>query len=262
MKIYIYIVLFLIIIWFFVNWRYFITSRKPHSGHIKKIMIGLPTIDRDSKIKKEFWERLQLSIKNSSEYDFEIVPIMRKSDHSMINFWKEKGSIVILDHYPIIKRHNMEKLSEIFNIIKEKGKNYDALIIIESDIMVEADTLSKLIDALSFSHVALFPFVTPWAGYPYIIDNDWLYKSLDLEKFNGKGKYIIGHGTGCVIMNKEVLMDDNITFDIMSFGSVTGQDVGFFRNLHTNYYKVYMINEELEHLHRTSLRSKNKFAIK
>jgi len=216
----------------------------------RKVLIALPTIDRDFCFVEIFYNHLMKSIPESSNFEFTILTVMREQDTKMYNFWKDKSIIKKVKNYEILKdRHNLEKVSETFNYIKNYAsqENYDNLIIIESDIMLKLDTITKLLKNLSHSDIVVFPFETPWAGFPVVLNQEQKY--INFRDVN-EDQYIKGHGTGCIIMNKEVIEDEKINFNVEKHGTIIGQDIGFFKSLHENNYKVFMINDELYHAYK------------
>lgn len=216
----------------------------------KKVLIALPTIDRDFCFVDKFYKSLKNSIPEFYNYKFDILTVMRNQDIKMYNFWKDKSIVKKVKNYKILKeRHNLDKVSETFNYIKyyASQKNYDYLIIIESDIKLKNDTISKLLLNLSHSDVVVFPFETPWAGFPIVLNQE--HKHVNFRDVKGD-QYIKGHGTGCIIMNNKVIKDKKINFNIEIYGDIIGQDVGFFNDLHKNNYKVFMVNDELYHAYK------------
>jgi len=246
-----YLILFIItilIVYYFVNFRYLLPKKKVNDIPIKNILIGLPTIDRDVHLSPLIYKALKEATEDLQDINFSLLSIMRKQDTESYNFWKDKSSIITIDNYQINKRHNFDKMSYIFNIIKEEARNYDALMYLESDILINRDSIKKLVDSLKFSHVSLFPFETPWAGYPVIVKDDIFYK-IENSRNLKKDQYILGHGTGCMLLNKQVIEDKNIKFDKKEIFGINGQDVGFFDNLNKHGYKTWLVNEELTHLY-------------
>jgi len=244
----------IIFIYYYINVRYLIPKKEVIKNKINKVLVGLPVIDRDFYLTESFYNNLINSIKNIKNINFDLFIVTRKEDKKIINFWKDKAKINLVDNYKIKKRHNMKNLSKKFNIIKNYAddNNYDALIIIESDIIIKNDTIPKLIRSLNKSHISLFPFETPWTGYPLIVEDNFYYKLNNTRNLKQNELFILGHGTGCIIINKQVLKDKNINFNREVIFNIEGQDVGFFNKVNQNYYKVLMINEELGHRYQIS----------
>lgn len=249
---FIYLLIFILlylICYYYINLRYFFPKKRVIDFKLNKILIGLPMIDRDSHLFNDFYNSISNSINNIKNIKFDFLVVTRKNDYQVINFWKNKSKIIKVDNYQIKKRHNMKNLSKKFNIIKNYSKinNYDALIFIESDIIIEKKTIQNLINSLNKSHVSLFPFKTPWINYPLILEDNYYYKFNNSRNINKNEINILGHGTGCMIINKQVINDDKINFNSQKIFNIEGQDIGFFNKIHQNFYKVLMINQELLH---------------
>ena len=256
------LILILVISSMYINPRHLVPKKEVKNNDIREVLIALPTIDRDYVLIQDFYDRIDKSIHNTKNVNFSFLVTTRVKDIKMINFYTNIGDIIdedvtvkIFDNYEIEedKRHNMNEVSKAFNYIKNYAseKNYDSVIIIESDILVNENSISKLLDSQKNSHVSLFPFETPWAGYPVVMSDSLVPELVDSRSLKNKNKSgdipILGHGTGCMIMNKQVIDDENINFDTGTYGKIKGQDVGFFWKLNKYLYKVSMINEELFH---------------
>ena len=216
------------------------------------ILIGIPTIDRDIDIAHEIYKNLIKAINNCPYVNFDIMVVTRENDKKSIAFWQERANLVtVVENYTITDRHNQDALNYKFNLLKEGAKGYDKLIILESDVVMKPDSITKMLLASDKAEVVLYPFETPWAGYPVIVD-----KSLQTINARdlGKDQYILGHGTGCVMLNKKIIEDNNIFFFTGKYDDIIGQDVGFFMLLHQNNYKVWLINEELKHLYNRMIK--------
>jgi len=234
-----------------INVRYIIPKKKVNFYQPTKVLLGLPTIDRDYMIVENFYNLLSKSISQIKNIQIDLLVTMRHKDEKMYKFWKDKSTIKLMDDYDIEERHNLKMVSKTFDYIKNYSYEnaYDTLIIVESDIFVEKDTIQILLEKLKYSHVVLFPFETPWAKYPIVLKDGIFYKFDNARNFK-KNEYILGHGTGCMAINKQVIKDKNINFEYIDFKGIYGQDIGFFQNLNRNYYKVLMINNELYHAYK------------
>ena len=140
---------------------------------IKKIMVGMPTIDRDADIAEKIYINLLESInmlKNKHDVDVDLVVITRKTDKKIIKFWENKvNHIILVDSYSIKKRHNFSKISEKFNKLAELSRNYDVLFIVESDIVVHPTTATILYEKLNKYHIVTTSHEIPWCKYPIFI---------------------------------------------------------------------------------------------
>jgi hypothetical protein len=154
------------------------------------------------------------------------------------------------DNYRILKRHNFNQLAKTFNNIREYAKtnDYDALMILESDIVMKKSTLTDLHEGLSNYDVMCCYFDIPWEKKPVVVKKYPIPHIINPENYNYNNILsIVGTGTGCVLINKKAL---NVKFDVKTYKGVTGQDVGFYYNLHKNGYSVGMVTKyKLEHLY-------------
>ena len=222
-------------------------KRSISSKKIKKILIGLPVIDRDSDICDKVYNCIEESKENLKKYniEFDYLIVTRETDEKCIKFWKNKGKLIVIDNYEIKNRHNMDKLSETFNIIRRNSLSYDALLIVESDILLNKNTILRLYEKISKYHIVSSYFETPWSKYPVIAIGGLLPKIGNGRYYNNK--LILGTGTGCVLIRTEVLKKCN--FNKKTFFGITGQDVGFFISAYKNRFTTYLINDEVKHLY-------------
>jgi hypothetical protein len=225
-----------------------------NNSNIKKIMIGLPCIDRDSDILELLYEKLNDGINYANEYyniEFVFAPFMRESDINCIDFWKSKNAnITLMPTYKIDGRHNWDMLVITFNKILEKAKtdNFDGLLLIESDIIINLDTIKLLLDNINKTHLCLAYYEMKWSKYPIILTKSLFPKLKDARDFN-KTISIYGHGVGCVLICKDVINDNKIAFKFEKLFGVIGQDIGFYKSIYDNRYKVLMLNHEVKHLY-------------
>ena len=168
-----------------------------------------------------------------------------KSDVKSINYWKDKGKLIVLKDYKIINRHNYDGLTKTFNTIKDQSINYDALIIVESDILVNKKTFSKMLNKIHKYHCVCSYFETPWCKYPCIMIGGIYHRIANGRQYNNR--VILGHGTGCIMIRTEVFKHCN--FDYCTYMNITGQDVGFFKLMYENGYSTFLLNDEVKHLY-------------
>lgn len=249
----------------FINYYHLLPHKKVNKYKIKNILIGLPTIDRDSDMLDTVYESINRSINYCHKYypdiKFIFFPIMRKSDIKCYDFWKKKNDInkeiYLMDEYKIEGRHNMNKIVETFSKILETARNkkVDALFIVESDIVINEDTIKILIDNQKDAHITLCPHDIPWRNYPIIGIYGFIYKCGNSDEIK-KDKFLIyGQGTGCILIGKDVLKDKRVKFYFETFLSIEnidafGHDIGFYKLLNKYRYKVKLINKKVDHRYR------------
>jgi hypothetical protein len=254
------IIIIIIIFLYIINKNKFIylNSLLPfkniNNSNIKKIMIGLPCIDRDSDLLELLYEKLNISINYAIKYyniEFILAPFMRKTDENCIDFWKSKNAdITLMPTYKIYGRHNWDMLVTTFNKILEKARtdNFDGLLLIESDIIINIDTIKLLLDNINKTHLCLAYYEMKWSKYPIILTKSLFPKLKDARDFN-KNIEIYGHGVGCLLICKDVINDKKIEFKFDDLFGVMGQDIGFYKSIYDNRYKVLMLNHEVKHLY-------------
>tara|TARA_Y100000590_G_C15464308_1_gene917677 strand:+ start:97 stop:879 length:783 start_codon:yes stop_codon:yes gene_type:complete len=227
-------------------------KRKCSSKIINKILIGLPVIDRDSDICDKVYNCIEESKKKILEkynIKFDYIIVTRITDEKCIKYWKNKGKLIIIDNYKIKNRHNWNKMVETFNIIRRISFSYDALLIVESDILLNKDTILKLYEKINKYHIVSSYFETPWSKFPLIVIGGIYPKIVNARNYNNN--LILGHGTGCILIRKEVLK--KCKFNKATVFGITGQDVGFFMSAFKNRYESFLINDEVRHLYNRNL---------
>ena len=219
---------------------------------INKLLIAIPTIDRDIDISMKIYNNLITSLSCYTNYN--IIVVTRETDIQTINFWKNKATIITVEHYEILKRHNYHNIKKKYNIMREYciQNNYDALFILESDILLNVDSIKKHLINIKNNHVTLSYFNVPWCGYPYITVVEDLFPK-DTDARDSNNILILGHGTGAIMIRKEVL--ENIEFKIMIYNGIKGQDIGFFKQCYEHRYKVFLIDDYVEHLYNRNTNS-------
>jgi hypothetical protein len=221
--------------------------------NIKNILIGIPTIDRDSDIASKVYENLIQSINYfKQQYNtfksitIDIIVITRKTDIKSISFWNNKAKIILVEPYQIKKRHNFEKLSEKFNKLIQHSKYYDCLMILESDIILKYNTIFLLYQKLKHCHISTIYYEIPWCKYPLVIVGDLSFKRKNARDIKNDTT-ILGHGTGAIMIRSEVF--NNCNFNVGTFDGIEGQDIGFFMSAFKHRYKVCLVNQEVKHLY-------------
>jgi len=257
MIIYIIIIIIIIIIAYiqpFIYFKALLPFRNISKDKINRIMIGLPCIDRDSHILYLLYDKLYESLENAIKYydiEFILAPIMRESDLKCINFWKSKNAdITLMPSYEIKGRHNWDNLVITFNKILEKARTekFDRLILIESDIIINKETIKLLIDNIKEAHLIVAYYNIKWCNYPIILTHELIPKLENAKKYK-ENKIIAGHGVGCVLINKDILNNNKIKFEYKKKFNIEGQDIGFYEKINNNRYKILLLNHEVHHLY-------------
>jgi len=201
----------------------------------------IPSIDRDIHLAHEVSSRIQ----------GDILVVTRETDVKTIDFWKSRATVITVPHYEIHRRHNLERLAEKMNIAVEyfKLSNHDTMMIVESDILLNPDTVTKHQAALKTHDVVLSYYDVPWAGKP-VICSSFLGVPYMTSKVPAGGSTVYGSGTGACSIKRKVL--ERVPFTVKDVFNIKGQDVGFFLGCAINRFKVFMCDDKVEHKFKNS----------
>jgi hypothetical protein len=230
--------------------RHQLPLRSVSSNPIKRIMIGCPTIDRDILKAQKMYETMKKAIEHLSNFkqiSSDIIVITRTSDNKIKEFWNNKANkIILVPHYEIIYRHNIDAISNKMNILASYclNNNYDALVVIESDVYSNIDTLTNSITCLTNNHVAFAYGNIPWKKQPIVVLPGFLKPQIIHPKKEPLWQRAHGSWTGFVAIRKEVL--HNKPFKSKNFENIVGVDVGFYIRCFHMRFRVF-VTDYVEH---------------
>lgn len=216
----------------------------------ERILIAILCIDRDSQLIDRQYNSIRHLLTNPN---YDLLVMTRDCDLQTQLKWRSKNIRVwIIPCYKIKERHNMSALVKQRNMIREyaQDSHYDNLLFLDSDIIINKDTLSRLLNTPG--DVALVPYKVKWLGYPAIGNYDSSENLIIEEVQPSTDQYkpcIIG-GMGCTLLRQKAL---SIPFEYKEIPSdlydVVGEDIGFFLNLHEAGLKAnYVTNHSILHL--------------
>lgn len=139
-----------------------------------RILIGIPTIDRDSDYIDELYRSIISELQNSTIINYEILVITRKTDLKVIEKWSKYSdvNIVQIAHYDIKTRHNIHMIACKRNIIRYYAiiGNYDYLWFVDSDVKLEKNYLKILMNGIATtnSYMCAIPYNVKWLNFPAI----------------------------------------------------------------------------------------------
>ena len=205
-----------------------------------KALICIPCIDRDHDIQSNVYQSIHCPI------EFSILVALRKRDVKCYEFWKDKAAIITLPDYEIAERHNWEMMCHTFNILKMcfDMSDFDVMTIVESDIILNKDTLSKHYRSVHQYDVVLSYYDVPWAGEPVIVKGDFPFTFVS-KTVKEPGERVLGSGTGCTTLKR----GNRASFQLGEVHGIEGQDVGFFIDCYKKGHSVFMVNDHLDHLY-------------
>lgn len=224
----------------------------------QRILISIVTIDRDASLISMLYQSIRHHLRRRN---IDLLIVCRESDILCQRNWiKEYRHVIIIkvDHYEISGRYNLEKISEKRNICLKYAQvsNYDYVFFIDSDVLVQKNTLKILIQGCE-KHQADLCVV------PYFIRG---LKSVAVGKFNHneillkpqsvsnqqesiKYKEGIG-GMGCALIKKSLFEIPFTVSTVKTQGNWTiqGEDIGFYLCLiQQNYRYLYVKNHSIHH---------------
>jgi GT2 family glycosyltransferase len=183
----------------------------------------------------------------------------RESDKKTINIFKklkENDSNIIIKtikHYSITERHNMKKIKTKRNIIRKYAllNGYDNLIFIDSDIVINNNTITKLLN--SDSDICIIPYNIKWLGNIVAVgilkENKYEIKIIKENKEKYR-RCNIG-GMGCTLLNKKAM---EIEFEVKKYSHdkknfAYGEDIGYFLNANKKGLKIkYLSGHKIKHM--------------
>ena len=216
-------------------------------GDTRKILIGLPSINRDSGKCSRFYKSLMDSMRHlyskCKGVEIKLLVVTRVTDDKIISFWKDKPDVdvITVPHYTIEQgqRHNMNMVSSKFNLLADYSTLHDALVIIESDVYIKKNTLYNLIKYLKVADVAFAYGDIPWANKPVVVVPGMFHPEVTSKVV--PGSTVLGSWTGAVAIRPRVFKTCRFKVDV--YNGIVGQDVGFYKQLFKNRYKVVVADD-------------------
>jgi hypothetical protein len=209
-----------------------------------KILNAIITIDRDAYAIDDLYK----TIANT-----DILIVCRISDKETIKKWSKYNVLIkAVPHYDIIDRHNFDMITLKRNIAREYAinNNYDYLFFIDSDILINKNTLEILLNANC--DICIIPYEVKWLGYTAVGIFSDKFEIKKIEYNDNKVTYedcVIG-GFGCTLLNKEA-MKIEIKFNALENNKyiIYGEDIGYFMEAFNKKLNIkYVTNHKILHL--------------
>jgi len=216
------------------------------------VLIGIVMIDRDEQYIDSLYNGILKNI--SKDINYEIIIVMRETDLHTIKKWEKYNvTIKIVKHYDIIDRHNIEKIAEKRNIIREHAikNNFDYIWFIDSDIVVKDNYLKILLNGICQNSykVSYIPYIVKWLNIPAIgsiVDKQ--LKILNVLDFDTIYDYEQCHviGFGMTLLHKDVFKYNIESFTIKIEDVVfKGEDFDFCLKLLNDNKKICFFTKEI-----------------
>jgi hypothetical protein len=193
------------------------------------ILVGVLAIDRDS----EHIDSVHDGIKKLSSFcQWDILIVCREKDQIARRQWSERGArvVTIPDYELETSRHNYWRIAEKRKLVCKHGRegDYDAVLFVDSDVVVERETLADLFECSRHADIVVVPYKIRWSdGYTVGRLQGGKIELMDARELLRESKYprIHGGSMGCTLIHARAL---DVPFYPMRLGIVTGEDIGFF----------------------------------
>lgn len=220
-----------------------------------RILISIVTIDRDAHLIPQVYKSISHIL---TQDNIDCLIVCRETDTHTQSTWKSLyNNIVIatIKHYAIENRHNIDMISTQRNITRHYASKhgYDYILFLDSDIIINHNTLSLMLKGCEISDICLVPYTVRWLGYPGVCTNNNHYELLQIEYDDMGVSYesCVAGGMGCTLIPSRVFNTtsfQNITVHIDG-RTIMGEDIGFFQNILINGYTVaYVKNHKIKHI--------------
>lgn len=201
----------------------------PINHKIEKILVGIVTTDD----RKDYIDQVYNGIENLKDYfkTVEIMVICRETDHISQKEWKNKNANVLtIPYYEMFKenesdRHNMTKIAEKRNLVLQNAKDYDGVLFVDSDIIIDQQNAKELKEITNFADIVVGVYQTPWSSPFCPVGKFNIPFPHELLKLFDYYPSIQCGGMGCTLISRKFI---DIVFGVSSFGGVTGEDIDFF----------------------------------
>ncbi|MCF2858435.1 hypothetical protein L1286_13185 [Pseudoalteromonas sp. SMS1] len=249
----------------------------------KKVLIAIPITDRDEPLIAECFNAL----KNAIEYvesnevnpiEFNILIMPRTTDLAAIDNWSRLKNtsaypikIECVDPYEISSRHNLAAIAMKRNLALKKAlvNNDDYVLFVDSDILVNPNTIFDLLSAAYLGHdITISAYEVVWLGYPAICTiQDGKIGILDLSNKNENiAQPVQIVGMGCSLISKtcfnipfsdqftdpthEALLKNALREDNGADSIIFGEDVIFSLSCLTQGKSMYFTGDVVEHKYK------------
>jgi hypothetical protein len=227
-----------------------------------RILLAIPTIDRDQKYFEEFYSRVRKAMDNSTD-EIDVLVLTRDQDVEIQKCWQpvEGVKMATFENYEIEERHNLPALVRKRNFAIEyaKLKQYDALWFVDADIRVQENTLIRLVQSIKAgSDIVVAPYRIRELGCVAVgvlgtYDDQFVVDALpDPHLILSQEIHfqILLGGFGCTLIDRKTFdIRCNVRMIAARFGEeetgTTAEDVGFFLNAYEAGKKAYCLSNHL-----------------
>jgi hypothetical protein len=227
-----------------------------------RILMAIPTIDRDCKYFDEFYNRMKNAIDNSID-EIDVLVLTRNQDTEIQKCWQgvEDVKVVTFENYEIQERHNLAALvrKRNFAIDYAQLNHYEALWFVDADVGVREDTLIRLVQSIQAgSDIVVAPYLIRVFGRPGVgilgnfqnqpvLEALWDPHLLETQEIHFP---ILLAGFGCTLIHQQTFgVRCNIRMIPARIGGETtglnAEDIGFFLNAYESGKNAFCISKHL-----------------
>lgn len=203
-----------------------------------RTIVAVPTIDRDAAFAPSCFRALRPILDDGAE----LLVLTREADRRARAAWAglhPAARIETVPDYPVDGRHNHAALAAKRNRARERARErgVDALLFVDADVELKADTYPRLVDCLrGGADVAFAPYAVRWyANLPIVGIYDATTSRFSVERVAEGPGAVCGRaalgGLGCALIHARALDVPIVVRSLANPGSraaAVGEDFGFF----------------------------------
>jgi len=201
-----------------------------------KVLVGTLAIDRDH----EQADRVFAGMQGLSRVcTWHLLVVTREQDAIVAAKWRRQGATVItVPNYEIRKRHNLWKIAEKRNLVREHARSnaYDGLLFVDSDIVMTEGAVADLFCCSQYADIVVAPYIIRWSNeYTVGVIVDGKLTLLDARQLMERARYprILGGGLGCTLIHAKALDVPIVPVQLGSVAGLAGEDIGFFHQVYS-----------------------------
>jgi hypothetical protein len=238
---------------------------------VNNIMFLFPTIDRDAHLVDIIYNAFESSIDYALTIDnisYDVFVTCRKSDLIVQREWKKYNNIkfMLVDDYIITNNHNYDGMLNTYNNgrLRAINDNYDAMMIIESDVGIKKQTIHDMIDIINTTKYDVVSAIVTqsWCDIPFItVIRDRAVQMIDIDKYINKYNITTNYvdvsfcDTGSTMLSKNAL---HIPFTYDKIFGIHGIDVGWGMSLFANGINMCVLSNYIsDHYYKDRIKQQN-----
>jgi hypothetical protein len=199
------------------------------------VLVGTLAIDRDH----EHVDRVHAGMQGLSQHcSWRLLVVTREQDAIVAAKWSRHGAeVVTVPDYEIRKRHNLWKIAEKRNLVRERARSeaWDALLFVDSDIVMSAGAIGDMFCCAQYADIVVAPYRIRWSNeFTVGVLDDGKLALRDARPLMEGARYprILGGGLGCTLIQARALAVEIVPVQVASVPGLAGEDIGYFHRVH------------------------------